>query len=299
MAERVLVVGAGVVGLSCAVRLLESGHQVDVLARDLPRETTSAVAAALWYPYLVEPRERVSAWSAASFETFAALAKDEATGVRMLRGRELVAPGAPAPWWGDAVPDLEVGEGEWRFTSPVADMPVYVDWLAARVGKLGGTITRMNLAALPELPGGLVVDCSGIGARLLARDLSVTPVRGQVVLLEQWGLDTWHLDDTDPDHPVYVIPRRHEVVVGGTAVEGEWSRTPAPAVAQEILRRAAVLVPEIAGTRVVRHKVGLRPARPQVRVERQGDVVHCYGHGGAGMTVSWGCADEVSALCAR
>ena len=60
---RVIVVGAGVVGLSCAVRLLEAGHRVDVVARDLPLETTSAVAAALWYPYRAYPFERVTAWS--------------------------------------------------------------------------------------------------------------------------------------------------------------------------------------------------------------------------------------------
>jgi D-amino-acid oxidase len=47
---------------------------------------------------------------------------------------------------------------------------------------------------------------------------------------------------------------------------------------------------------VLRHRVGLRPARPQVRVERVGDVVHCYGHGGAGVTLSWGTADEVAEL---
>ena len=61
---RVVVVGAGVVGLSCAVRLLEAGHRVDVVARDLPLETTSAVAAALWYPYRAFPHERVAGWSA-------------------------------------------------------------------------------------------------------------------------------------------------------------------------------------------------------------------------------------------
>ena len=64
--SRVLVVGAGVIGLSCAVRLLEDGHRVDVLARDLPLETVSSVAAALWYPYRAYPYERVTAWSAAS-----------------------------------------------------------------------------------------------------------------------------------------------------------------------------------------------------------------------------------------
>jgi len=45
---RVVVVGAGVVGLTCAVRLAEAGHEAHVLARDLPPETTSAVAAGLW-----------------------------------------------------------------------------------------------------------------------------------------------------------------------------------------------------------------------------------------------------------
>ena len=65
--SRVIVVGAGVVGLSCAIRLQEAGHHVDVLARDLPLETTSAVAAAIWYPYRAFPVERVTAWGAATF----------------------------------------------------------------------------------------------------------------------------------------------------------------------------------------------------------------------------------------
>ncbi len=57
---RVIVVGAGVVGLTSAVRLLEAGHRVDVVARDLPLETTSAVAAAIWYPYRALPRDKVT-----------------------------------------------------------------------------------------------------------------------------------------------------------------------------------------------------------------------------------------------
>ena len=57
-------------------------------------------------------------------------------------------------------------------------------------------------------------------------------------------------------------------------------------------------MPALAGATVLRHQVGLRPARPVVRLEREGDVVHCYGHGGAGVTLSWGCADEVVALVA-
>jgi len=81
MSDRVLVVGAGVVGLSCALRLLEAGRRVDVLARDLPLETTSSVAAAIWYPYLALPQDRVTAWGRTSYAAFARLAEVDGSGV--------------------------------------------------------------------------------------------------------------------------------------------------------------------------------------------------------------------------
>ncbi len=121
-------------------------------------------------------------------------------------------------------------------------------------------------------------------------------MRGQVVVVEQVGLDRWWLDSAGP---TYVVPRAHDIVVGGTDVEGEWSRTPSPETAAEILARATRLVPELRSARVLRHQVGLRPVRPAVRLERVGDVVHCYGHGGAGVTLSWGVADDVVALAER
>ena len=94
--ERVIVVGAGVVGLTCAVRLLEAGLRVDVVARDLPRETTSAVAAAIWYPYRALPQDRVTAWARTSYAVFDALADtDPESGVRMLPGTEVLAPSGP------------------------------------------------------------------------------------------------------------------------------------------------------------------------------------------------------------
>jgi D-amino-acid oxidase len=299
---RVIVVGAGVVGLTCAVRLLEAGHRVDVVARDLPLETTSAVAAALWYPYRALPQDRVTAWAATSYAVFADLARDERTGVRMLTGTEVLRAPQPDPWWRAAVPSLDretalppgYADG-WTFVSPVVDMPVYLRWLTTRIEELGGTLTRMNLSALPA-EGTLVVDATGLGARHFGADPSVTPVRGQVVVLEQVGLERWTLD---ADGPTYVVPRSREIVVGGTAEEGEWSRTPDPATAEAVLHRATALVPELEGARVLRHKVGLRPVRPVVRLERVGDVIHTYGHGGAGVTLSWGCAADVVGLASE
>jgi D-amino-acid oxidase len=293
----VVVVGAGVIGLSCAVRLAEAGHRVDVLARDLPLETTSVVAAALWYPYKALPAHRVTAWSAASYDVFAELAKQE-TGVRMLVGTEVLPRRTQDPWWSGAVPDLEhvappsSYADAWSFTAPVIDMPVYLRWLRDRLTSLGGTVTRMALAALPQTED-VVVNCAGLGSRLLADDLAVHPVRGQVVVLGGVLLDSWWLDSAGP---TYVVPRTDTVVVGGTDQDGDWSRTPSPETATVILRRATALVPELAGARVVAHRVGLRPVRPEVRLEAVGRVIHCYGQGGAGVTVSWGCADEVAGL---
>ena len=300
---RVIVIGAGVVGLSCAVRLQQAGHQVDVVARDLPLETTSAVAAAIWYPYRAYPYERVTRWSATTYHELERLAADPDTGVRMVEGTELHRQPTADPWWSTAVPALtrvtvmpEPYVDGWTFRTPVVEMPVYLRWLTRRLVDGGGTLTRMALGGLPD-EAEVVVNASGLGARLMSGDTSVLPVRGQVVYLEQVGLDHWWLD---PEGPTYVVPRSHDIVVGGTDEEGEWSRTPDPAVAERILERAGAIVPQIRTARVLRHKVGLRPARPEVRLEeeRRGTarVVHCYGHGGAGVTLSWGCAEEAAAL---
>jgi D-amino-acid oxidase len=303
--SRVIVVGAGVIGLTCAVRLLEAGHRVDVVARDLPLETTSAVAAAIWYPYRALPQDRVTSWAGTTYAVLAALGAppeyggSPESGVRMVPGAEVFRSAQPDPWWRPAVPTLErvrdLPDGlvdGWSFSAPVVEMPVYLRWLTGRLEELGGTLTRLNLRALPE-GADVVVNCSGLGARLLGNDRTVVPVRGQVVYVEQVGVDRWWLDRTGP---TYVVPREHDVVVGGTDQEGEWSRTPSPEAAAAILERAARLVPALRGARVLRHKVGLRPVRPAVRLERVGRVVHCYGHGGAGVTLSWGVADEVAAL---
>ena len=300
---RVIVVGAGVIGLSCAVRLLQAGHSVDVVARDLPLETTSVAAAALWYPYRAYPYERVTSWSQRSYIEFAALAGVDGTGVAMMPGTELHRSRTPDPWWRDAVPALTrvsafpppYADG-WSFVAPVVEMPVYLRWLVRRLEDLGGTLTRMALSSLPDRAE-VVVNATGLGARRTADDPSVIPVRGQVVYLEQVGVDHWWLDGSVP---TYVVPRSHDIVVGGTDEEGEWDRRPDPGTAKLILDRAVELVPQLARARVVGHKVGLRPARPEVRLEVEETsttrVVHCYGHGGAGVTLSWGCADDVVRL---
>jgi D-amino-acid oxidase len=303
---RVIVVGAGVIGLTCAVRLAEGGYDVAVFARDLPLETTSAVAAALWYPYLSAPEDRVAGWSRTTYEEFAKLAEIEPS-VRMRHGREFLVRRTPDPRWADVLPDFTrvasspAGfEDGWAFTSPVVEMPVYLQSLVKRLEQAGGTLTRSALSALPTTAD-VVVNCAGLGARLTASDPTVTPVRGQVMTVEQCGLTEWLVADRAPDDLTYVVPRERDIVVGGTSEPGNWNLAVDPVVADQILTRAAELVPQLRKAKVLRHRVGLRPSRPTIRCElvrtRSGEpIVHCYGHGGSGVTLSWGCADEVFEL---
>lgn len=305
---RVLVVGAGVTGLTVGVRLAQEGHDVHLFARELPLETTSAVAAALWYPYRAYPFELVLQWSAHSLDVFTELASSQpAAGVALRQGVELLRTPTPDPWWASAVPSLarltdvpHPYRDGWSFVAPVIEMPVYLRWLQATLESLGGTVTRMALAELPN-QAELVVNCSGLGARQLAHDPSVTPIRGQIIRLGQVGVDRWLLDG---EGPTYVVPRSEDITVGGTDTEGEWSRSPDPLVADEILSRAINLVPELADAPILGHSVGLRPARNEIRLEEVstsggGRLIHCYGQGGAGVTVSWGCAGAVLDLVAE
>jgi D-amino-acid oxidase len=319
MSRRVTVVGAGVVGLSCAVRLAESGAEVNVLARDLPLETSSAVAGGLWLPDLDESSQDVARWSRATLVELARLADDEEeprggrSGVQVMPGTLLHRPGpAPDPAWAGDVEDLvavsrvhdpapgyALGH---RLSVPVVHLPRYLQYLVRRLMAADGTLTRLPLATLPER--GVVVNCTGVAARAMAADATVGPVRGQVAVLADPGLREWWYAES-PGELLYVVPRGTDVVVGGTSDDGDWDTTPDEATGRRLVEKAADLVPALRGAEVVAHRVGLRPARPTVRLElerRPTDDdpdhvrVHCYGHGGSGVTLAWGCAAEVVGL---
>jgi D-amino-acid oxidase len=306
-----LVVGAGVIGLSVGIRLREAGVDAHVVAAERLDETTSSVAAALWYPYRALPRERVTAWSRETYADLVSLADHgNATGVRLVPGRELVRDAAGDPWWRDAVPGVghappdELPEGYedgWVLDLPVVDMTRYLPWLERRLASLGGEIVQRRIGSLDEAlaEARTVVNCAGLAAAALAADHhDVVPVRGQVVVVERTrGVDEWLLDQSDERALTYVVPREETIVLGGTADVGSTDMRPDPATAGLIRARCTTFVPALADARVLEHRVGLRPGRSAVRLELerrpQGIVVHCYGHGGAGVTLSWGCAAEV------
>ncbi|MGW0911130.1 FAD-dependent oxidoreductase [Streptomyces sp. NPDC002784] len=304
----VIVVGGGVIGLTTAVVLAEGGRRVRVWTRDPVERTTSAVAGALWWPYRIEPLALARRWALRSFDVYEELARrPEATGVRMVEGvlGEGELDGADA-WAARRVPGLRAAPDGAGLSArlPLIDMSTHLPWLRERFLGAGGEIEAREVSALAEAQAPVVVNCTGLGARELVPDPSVRPVRGQLVVVQNPGIDTW-VTSTDPSGEMaYFFPQPGRLLLGGTAEEGAWSLEPDAKVAEAIVARCAELRPEIAGARVLDHRVGLRPVRDAVRLEREllpdgRALVHNYGHGGAGVTVAWGCAEEAAALASR
>jgi D-amino-acid oxidase len=309
---RVTVVGGGVIGLTCALELARAGHAVEVRTADPVAATTSAVAAALWFPYRAAPAAEVLRWGAVSLTVFTDLADDPATGVALRPGTVVHRSGEPDLWWAPAAPGHRTAAPDelppgapagTRCVLPVVDMGRYLPWLAEACSTAGVTVVTRPVESLSDVAGDLVVLAAGLGSGPLLGDDSGVPVQGQVVRLADPGLPGWLLDEENPAGLTYVVPRGDDVVCGGTAVEGATGTDPDPAVEAAVLARARALVPELRDAAVVSRAVGLRPGRPTVRLDRSlvdgRPVIACYGHGGSGVTLSWGCALDVVSLAAR
>jgi D-amino-acid oxidase len=309
-----LVVGCGVIGLTAAVRMREAGLDVRILTAALPLHTTSSVAAALWLPYKAYPEDRVLSWGQETFEVFEELSRVPESGVRMREGVEIWRDKVADPWWVSAVPgvrrcakdELPPGYTDGHaFVAPVVEMPVYLGYLLDRFAESDGRVEHRAVSSLEEVEDGrVVVNCAGLGARELVGDPSMEPIRGQIVRVRNPGLERFVLDEENPEGLTYVIPRSEDCILGGTAEDGEWDTDPDPETAAAILKRCVALEPRLAEAEVLEHKVGLRPGRPEIRLEKE-DVthgpprVHNYGHGGSGVTLSWGCAEETLRLVRR
>ncbi|MBK8078341.1 MAG: FAD-dependent oxidoreductase [Kineosporiaceae bacterium] len=284
MSQRVIVVGAGVVGLTCAVQLAETTEvMVDVLARDLPGENASALGPVPWLPPPARLGAESAEWARRTRERLCALASgdDDAAasstgalaGVTMRPGRLFSGSSTPAAQLVNA---------------PVVAPAVYLRYLTQRLFAAGGTLTRMSLPALPQR--GLVVNCSGLAARGLAGDDQVAPWRWQYLRVSDPGLNEWLADEY-----LYVVPDGGTVALAADDEPGDDDARPD---GSGLLRRAARLEPRLSGARVLTHRTALRAHRSgvqlSVRHEPERTVLHCYGHGSAGVSLSWGCAEEVA-----
>ena len=307
----VLVIGAGVCGLTTGICLAEAGLSVTIRTAVPPERTTSVAAGAVWGMVRAGPPDRGLDWARTGLEVLSKLAAEPGTGVRMVSGQEVSrTPQEPYAWM-TLLPGLrtcqesELPDGfthGWHYTAPLATMPVYLDYLRARFERAGGTLEVAAVRSLAELAdvAPVVVNCSGVYARDLVPDPAVVPVRGQVVIAANPGLEEFYVNrDEEPPWITYMFPHGATVLLGGTNEEGSWDEEPKSFIAERIVAQCAAIDPRLRGVTILDHRVGLRPTRPEVRLESEplGSTVlwHNYGHGGAGVSLSWGCAAEIAA----
>src|SRR5438270_3961939 len=332
MIKSVAIVGAGVSGLTCAVAFAERGYHTAIFAEEAGQRTTSAAAAAVWFPYDAEPADVVIALALETYKVLVDLSRVARTGVSTIelhqfsRTGEISIPDWAIPLGAERLSSVATGlrpvsgraqrGGHNLFRSgftlrvPLMDTTIYLDYLANRFIKAGGEINpnvQFKKLETVDPKFDLVINCAGIGARELVDDIDLEPHRGQVAVVAK--IDNLNSAIVCDDEPLmYAIPRTNDCVFGGT---NEISDNLAvdPASTSRIVAECARVLREIDppkdgfavanNPRVLAERVGLRPFRKSgVRLEQEKlrdnrTVIHNYGHGGSGFTLSWGCAENV------
>jgi len=187
----------------------------------------------------------------------------------------------------------------YAITVPLMDTTIYLDYIANRFVVAGGSIAAdVHFEKLEEVHPkfDLVINCAGIGAGDLVQDPDLEPHRGQVAVVPR--IETLSCAVVCDDAPLmYAIPRTNDCVFGGT---NDLSTDLAvdPATTDRIIAECSRVL-NIEKPNVLADRVGLRPFHKSgVRLERDRlrdgrAVIHNYGHGGSGFTLSWGCARDV------
>jgi D-amino-acid oxidase len=303
-----LVVGAGVSGLSSAIRLLENDWEVTIWSSEFSPNTTSDVAAALWYPFLSAPVGKTNVWGSETYNVLKVISRFPQTGVSMTQTYEYFREEQPDPSWKQSVDGFKRLNGNlpedyiecFSFITPVIEMPIYLKWLMNRYEELGGKQKVKKVDNFSNITDkyDLVVNCTGLESKNLLNDSEVYPVRGQIIRVKT-DIKEMYLDQ-QISTLAYIVPRSEDMILGGVAQNNDWSLETRIEDREDILEKCCKLIPELRNAEIIEDMVGLRPGRSEVRLEKEillgRPMIHNYGHGGSGVTLSWGCADDVVEL---
>lgn len=168
---------------------------------------------------------------------------------------------------------------------------------STRLRAVGGQIIHEKVTDLHKLAlkYDAIMNCSGLGSRFLVKDEEVYPVRGQMLKVSAPWLKNFIRDG---DGNTYIYPGIRYVSIGGTRQADDWRLEVDEEDSAGILERCCRVEASLRAAQVMGEWVGLRPGRVNPRVEsqylhvqgRQVPLVHNYGHGSCGVTLSWGTA---------
>lgn len=305
----IAVVGGGIIGRTAAFILQNAGHSVTIISDKEHHATTSAVAGGLWKPVYAEPREKLIRWANATYDWFESIPahSESGNGLQWVPAKLHQTIQDNSVVWAERVPDLrrvataldlydEILSTH-EATLPIADMSYFLPWLISESQKIGVKDERKRIHSLDEAHdyGELVILATGLETNYLVPDAGLYPIQGQILRVENPGGIGYHQFNTD-SISLYIIPRINDVVIGGTHVEHADGVDVDLALQEIMLERAIRFEPKLTNQKILSSLVGLRPGRSEVRVERLDKVIHAYGHGGSGITVSWGVALDILQL---
>ncbi|KAJ8718305.1 hypothetical protein PYW08_002542 [Mythimna loreyi] len=315
---KIAVIGAGVIGLTCAVKIKETYKDLDVvlISSEFSPNTTGDGSGGLWLPYLCgsTPYNLIEKWGAETYRFLYEQWKTGGYGVCMLplyyfyRTKEKFH----TPEWARMVfgyheldsKELEhyskLFSGKYTagqtFTTFVCSPPTLLTHFLQRFEQANGKVLQAKLTSLQDpllAQYDVVVNCSGLGARFLVPDDRVVPLRGQVLRVIAPWINQVVIDEEGGN---YIIPNAQTVVLGGTS-QKDFNTEVDPKDTDFILNGCKRIMPGLERAEIVKRWVGLRPSRDAVRLEpeeKNGKLyIHNYGHGGSGFTLFWGCGEEV------
>ncbi len=310
MTKNIVVIGAGISGMATAYLLCEKKYHVSIYAREFSPNITSDRAAAFWFPYHIRNDKRGINWCRMSYQHYKQLAENPETGISMRILKKVIRTGIEEeePVWVDFMPEgtlrkmnadeLQPGYAKgYAAIVPLIETQIFLPWLRKQLENSGVHFYKKDVQSFDEIKNefDIVINCAALGSRKLCNDESLVPVRGQVALLApKNGMDIF----LDNEKPLYVVPRKDAIIVGGTYEEGIDSETTEPATIEKLLKNAYEVFEDLKQQQVMGSWAGLRPYRADVRVEKEPgtNIIHNYGHGGSGFTLSFGCAREVVSL---
>ncbi len=311
----VLVLGAGVIGLSTSLRLVRAGYKVTVWAEHR-KAITSYKAGAFWWPSesATEHSEELIQLSKETFSFLNALSSDKNTGIICHKVLGLSMIKQPLPSWHNAIPGFRLANQQelkagYHFGQVIEQTPVIIPemfmlWLESEIGKRKITIIEHKANSINEALAecSLVINCTGIGASTLCHDQGVRPMSGQLLqVITKNKLDTVLFIDEPGTEKTHIIPYTDgKVILGGTRFLDDWNTEPDYNISAKILQRCTTLEPKLVGAQIIGSTRALRPWRSALRLATEtldkGTIIHNYGHGGSGYSLFWGCANEVLKL---
>ncbi|XP_026498156.2 D-aspartate oxidase [Vanessa tameamea] len=316
---KVAVLGAGINGLSCAVKIKEKYPYIDVviIANDFTPNTTGDGSGGLWYPYLCGSTspQLLSKWGGETYKYLHKLWLKGGYDVSLMPMLELYRHKRELPIdeWASSVfgyrildqHQLDYLSGLYSvkyvagrtFTTLVVYPPTILAEMYRRFKQVNGFVIQSNINSLRDTKlsdYNVVINCMGLGSRDAVPDYKVIPIRGQISRIEAPWINNTVVDE---DTGNYIIPNVYNCVLGGTHQENNYNRDINDNDTDFILNGCMELMPGIQHAKPITHWVGLRPGREKIRLESEEKdgkfYIHNYGHGGSGLTLFWGCASDV------